>query len=115
VKTPDKQHLVYARFNEAKRAEIRGIITAALIEEHRRKPLGQGSDALERVKNFFSRPPTYALYSRVAMREWQIIRMPITPGQPPQLVDDVVHTDEMAAYHAVFLRHVADLMADGGK
>ncbi len=115
VKTPDKQHLVYARFNEAKRAEIKGLITGALIEEHRRKPLGQGSDALQRVKNFFSRPPTYALYSRVPMRTWQVIRMPITPGQPPQPVDEVVFDDEMTAYHAVFLRHVADLLADGEK
>jgi branched-chain amino acid transport system permease protein len=83
VHSSDRQHLVYARFNTEKRAEIRQLITAALIEEHRRKPLGQGSDALERVKNFFSRPPSYALYSRVPMREWQLIRVPVKPGAPP--------------------------------
>lgn len=110
MKTPDKQHLVYDRFNAAKRQEIKGLITAALIEEHRVKPLGQGSDSLERVKNFFSRPPRYGLYSRRAMREWQLIRLPIVPGEPPAPLDDQVYRDENTAYHAVFLRHVADLL-----
>ncbi len=109
--SPDKQHIVYARFNAAKRAEIKALITPALIEEHRLKPLGQGSDALERVKNYFARPPYYGLYSRTAMREWQLIRLPVTSGAPPQPLNDTVYRDENTAYHAVFLRHVEDLMA----
>jgi branched-chain amino acid transport system permease protein len=109
--SPDRQHLVYARFTAALRTTIKASITPALIEEHRLKPLGQNSDALERVKNFLSRPPRYALYSRVALREWQVIRMPIAPGQPPQPIDDRVYDDESTAYHAVFLQHLADLMA----
>ena len=110
----DKQHLVYARFTAALRAQIKSLITPALIEEHRQQPLGQGSDALERVKNFLSRPPTYALYARVPMREWQIIRMPIASGQPPQPIDAVCYRSEIEAYHAVFLKHVAELIADAG-
>ena len=109
--SPDKQHLVYARFNTALRAQIKALITPALIEEHRLKPQGQNSDALERVKNYFCHNPGYALYSRVALREWQVIRLPVVPGQRPQPVDDLVYTDEATAYHAVFLKHVADLMA----
>ena len=111
--SPDKQLLVYARFNAALRAQIKTLITPALIEEHRLQPLGQNSDALQRVKNFFSRPPSYALYSKVPLQEWQVIRMPIAPGLPPQPTDDVVYRDERTAYHAVFLQHVADLMAQG--
>lgn len=107
----DKQHFVYARFNTALRAQIKTLVTPALIEEHRLQPLGQNSDALERVKNFLSRPPSYALYSKVPMREWQVIRMPIVPGRPPQPLDSMVYHDERTAYHAVFLRHIADLMA----
>jgi len=106
----DKQHIVYARFNVAKRAEIKALITPALIEEHRLKPLGQGGDTLERVKNFFARPPFYGLYSRRAMREWQLIRLPVSPGAPPQPLNDTVYHDEKTAYHAVFLKHVEDLM-----
>lgn len=109
--TSDKQHLVYARFTAALRARIKTLITPALIEEHRLKPLGQGSDTLERVKNFLSRPPTYGLYSRAPMREWQVIRLPITPGKPPQPIDNVIYRDESSAYHALFLKHLEDLMA----
>lgn len=109
--TSDKQHLVYARFTAKLRTHIRTLITPALIEEHRLKPLGQGGDALERVKNFLCRPPTYGLYSRVPMREWQVIRLPITPGKPPQPIDSTIFRDESSAYHAVFLKHLEDLMA----
>lgn len=109
----DKQHLVYARFNTALRRHIKTLITPALIEEHRLKPLGQNSDALERVKNFLSRPPSYALYSKVPLREWQVIRVPIEPGAPPRPIDNSVYRDERTAYHAVFLQHIADLMAHG--
>ena len=111
--SPDKQHLVYTRFNTTLRAQIKALITPALIEEHRLKPLGQGSDALQRVKNFLSRPPSYALYSKVPLQEWQVIRMPIKPGLPPQPIDDVIYRDERTAYHAVFLQHLADIMTQG--
>jgi branched-chain amino acid transport system permease protein len=107
----DRQHQIYGYFNAELRNRVRALITPALIEEHRQCPLGQGSDALERVKNFLSRPPHYALYSRVPLREWQLIRMPVTPGEPPAPLDDSVYRSENEAYHALFLRHVADLMA----
>ena len=105
----DKQHLVYARFTATLAEQIRNLITPALIEEHRLKPLGQGSDALERVKNFFSRPPLFGLYARHAMREWQIIRLPVAGDRGPQPIDDTVYNTERDAYHAVFLKHVATL------
>jgi branched-chain amino acid transport system permease protein len=107
----DKQHLTYARFTATLRTHIKTLITPALIEEHRLKPLGQGSDDLERVKNFLSRPPAYGLYSRIPMREWQLIRLPIgAPGKMPQPIDGVIYRDEAKAYHAVFLQHLDDLM-----
>ena len=108
----DKQHLVYAQFNTTLRAHIKTLITAALIEEHRQRPLGQGSDALERVKNYFCRPPLFGLYSRRPMREWQIIRLPVALTQGPQPIDDSVFKSESDAYHAVFLKHVAHLMVN---
>ena len=107
----DKQVQTYALFNARLKQEIKALISPELIEEHRRQPLGRHSDALERVLNFFRRPPSYALYSRVAMREWQMIRMPIDPGAPPAPIDDIVYRSAEEAYHAVFMRHVNDLMA----
>ncbi len=110
IQNADKQAIVYEQFNEAMKQSIRALITEDLIDEYRRQPLGQHSDGLERVLNFFRRPPRYGLYARVACREFQVIRLPITPGAPPMLVDETVYTDESAAQHAVFLCHVADLM-----
>jgi len=109
--TTDKQHQTYALFNARLTTEIKGLITPALIEEHRRKPLGRHSDALERVLNFFRRPPAYALYSRVPMREWQLIRLPIDPTAPPTPIEETVYHSEADAMHAVFMRNVNDLMA----
>jgi branched-chain amino acid transport system permease protein len=110
--TVDRQHQAYALFNARLKAEIRASITPALIAEHRAKPLGRHSDALERVLNFFRRPPAYALYSRTPMREWQLIRLPIAAGSPPAPLDDTVYTSEAEAMHALFTRHVDDLLAN---
>ncbi|HMM74744.1 MAG TPA: hypothetical protein PJ986_03470 [Gammaproteobacteria bacterium] len=107
----DKQLQTYALFHAQLKDEIKALIGPELIEEHRRKPLGRHSDALERVLNFFRRPPAYALYSRVAFREWQLIRLPIDPTAPPTPIEDTVYRSENEAYHALFLRNVDDLMA----
>ena len=108
----DRQHQVYAVFNARLKAEIRGLVSPALIEEHRQAPLGPYSDALGRVVNFFRRPPQFGLYSPVPMRQWQIIALPITPGTPPQPLDEVCYSSEADAIHAVFLRHIAQLGAE---
>ncbi|MBK6659706.1 MAG: hypothetical protein IPG43_16850 [Proteobacteria bacterium] len=110
----DRQLLVYARFTEELRAEMRPLITEDLIEEHRRRPLGQHSDTLMRLLNMFRRAPAYALYSRVPCREFQVIRLPVSEGSEPTPVDDVVYTDQNEALHAVFLRNLEDLMRSGG-
>ena len=108
----DKQHLVYARFTAGLKTQIKSLITPALIEEHRLKPLGQTSDALERVKNYLSRPPAYGLYARVPMREWQIIRLPVVSGAPAAPIDQTIFRSEDEAYHAVFIKHIEDLLAN---
>ena len=110
--SPDRQHQVYAVFNARLKADIRGLVTPELIEEHRQHPLGPYSDALGRVVNFFRRPPQFGLYSPVPMRQWQIIALPITPGEAPQALDDTRYTSEAEAIHAVFLRHIAQLGAE---
>lgn len=110
----DRQLLVYARFTEELKAEIRPLITEDLIEEHRRRPLGQHSDTLMRLLNMFRRAPAYALYSRIPCQEFQVIRLPVTEGSEPTPVDNVIYTDQNEALHAVFLRNLEDLMRSGG-
>lgn len=103
----DRQLICLERFVAKVAAEITPLITAEVIEEHRRDPLGRHSDDLERILNFFRKGPSFALYSRVPCREFQVIRLPITPGAGPMPIDDVVYTDEDEAMHAVFLHHIA--------
>lgn len=110
----DRQLLVHARFSEELKAQMRPLITEDLIEEHRRRPLGQHSDTLMRLLNMFRRAPAYALYSRSACREYQVIRLPVTEGANPTPIDDIVYTDQNEALHAVFLRNLEDLMRSGG-
>lgn len=107
----DRQLEVLTRFDADLRRQIDALITDELIDEHRRKPLGQHSDALERVLNYFRRPPHFGLYSRVACREYQVIALPVAPGSAPEPVDEPVYYDKSEALHAVFLRHVDWLRA----
>lgn len=111
----DRQLLAYARFTEELKASLRPLVTEDLIEEHRRKPLGQHSDALMRLLNLFRRAPAYALYSRVPCREFQVIRLPVPDGGDPEPLDEVVYFDQNEALHAVFLRNLEDLMRGGDK
>jgi len=108
----DKQLVVLARFNANLRERLKSLITAEIIEEHRRKPLGQHSDPLERLLNYFRRPPRFALYSSRACREYQVVALPIAPGATPRPVDNHVYTDVDEAMHAVFLKHIELLNSD---
>lgn len=108
----DKQLIAYERFNDRLKTHLKSLINDALIEEHQQRPLGQHSDELERVLNFFRRPPKYGLYSRSPVREYQVISFPIEPHEPPRPVDDVVYRDKDTALHAVFLKHLEDLLAE---
>ena len=110
----DRQQLVYARFVEQQKAQLRPLITEDLIEEHRRRPLGQHSDGLMRLLNLFRRTPAYALYSRTPCLEFQVIRLPVPAGSEPHPIEDIVYTDQNEALHAVFLRNLEDLMRSAG-
>ena len=110
----DRQLLAYARFTEELKAQMRPLITEDLIEEHRRRPLGQHSETLMRLLNMFRRVPAYALYSRTPCVEFQVIRLPVAEGSAPNPIDDIVYTHQNEALHAVFLRNLEDLMRSGG-
>ena len=109
----DRDQLAHTLFTDKLKKRLRVLITEDLIEEHRRKPLGQHDDALERVLNYFRTPPRYALYSSKPCREYRVIKLPIVGGRPPHPVDDEIYTDENEAMHAVFLKHVEDLLKEG--
>jgi branched-chain amino acid transport system permease protein len=111
-RSADQQQTVHRRFNANLRGHLSSLITPELIEEHRQKPLGQHSDNLERLLNYFRRPPHYALYSPSVCREFQIVALPIARGSSPQPLEAKIYTDEKEALHAVFLKHIEMLNSD---
>ena len=106
---PDQQLVYFARFDERLRKHLHSLLTDELIAEHKASPQGKHSDGLERVLNYFRRPPKYGLYSRSAT-EYQLIGLPVAPGGSPEPLNGRIFTSKDAATHAVFLRHVEDFL-----
>jgi len=113
VAVVDRQLQVYADWDAKQRERIKALITDELIEEHARKPLGQHSDALERVLAYFRRQPQPGKYTIVAVRPWEDYRIGALSGTRGQtariLPDSDAYPTEEAAMHGIFLRRVRDL------
>jgi branched-chain amino acid transport system permease protein len=112
----DKQ-LVYRRlFDKRLRDRLKTTITPALIAEHKVKPLGQHSDALDRLLNYFRREEMADKYAILRVGplsscSYRVMAISGDVGQPPRLVDDKLYPTLNEAYHAVFLLRVNDLLA----
>jgi len=112
----DKQ-LVYLRlFDKRIRDALKTTINPELIAEHKAKPLGQHSDALDRLLNYFRReemPDKYAILRVGHLRActYKVLAFSGRPGHPPRVVDDKLYPTLDEAYHAVFLLRVNDLLA----
>ena len=114
MESGDRQLLVYADWDRKQRERIRELVTDELVEEHARMPLGQHSDALERILAYFRRQPNAGKYVVVAAEPWQEYRIAVLSGRRgelPRLLDDETFTSEEAAMHGVFLRRIRDLGA----
>jgi branched-chain amino acid transport system permease protein len=106
--------LIYEqRFNKRLREHLKTLITPELIEEHKQKPLGQHSDSLERVLNYFRRAPVenkYSLLEIEANRKYRVIALSGQKGIPPREIDERIFHSKNEALHAVFLKRVQELM-----
>ena len=110
----DRDEVYQERFDRQLRVHLKTLITPALIEEYRTSPLGQHSDDLERVLNYFRRAPfegKYVLFELEANRKYKIVTTTAQQGGLPQDVDGTIYTDKNEALHAVFLKRVDALMA----
>lgn len=110
----DKSVIAKRVFERDLRGRLRSWISPDLIAEHERKPLGQHSDHLERMLNYFRKAPIpdkYAVYCEEPFARYRVVALSGLPGVPPRVVDDKVYDSLDAAYHAVFLRRVNDLRA----
>lgn len=109
----DKDSLYFRRFDKMQRDYLKELISPEIIEEHRRQPLGQHSEALERVLLYFRRAKMddkYALHAASPNGPYKIIAFSGVRGVSPRLVDDREFGSLDEAYHGVFMRRVHDLL-----
>ena len=105
--------MYFRRYDKVQRDYLKQLICPEIIEEHRQKPLGQHSEALERVLLYFRRAKMddkYALHRLGAKGPFKIIAFSGTRGVSPRIVEDREYASEEEGYHGVFMRRVHDLM-----
>lgn len=108
----DRQVLVYEDWSAKQRRAIAALITDGLIEEHRVRPLGQHSDDLERVLQYFRRQPQVGKYIGVMTKPWAEYKIGVLSGvrgQPAEILQDETFRTEEDVLHGIFLRRVRDL------
>lgn len=108
----DKQLLVFDDWDRKQRERLRRLVSDALIEEHKLQPLGQHSDALDRLLAYFRRQPVVGKELIIAVRPWEEYRIALMSGArgvPYELLDETFPTEE-AAMHGIFLRRIRHLM-----
>ena len=111
----DKQQIYSRRFDFRLRNHLKTLVTDDVIAEHKAKPLGQHSDALSRLLNYFRRTDVldkYAIEQIGSLKEakYKILAFTGIPGKPPRVVDERIYNSKNDAYHAVFLMRINDLL-----
>jgi branched-chain amino acid transport system permease protein len=109
----DKDALYQQRFDKMQRDYLKGLVCDEIIEEHRSKPLGQHSEALERLLLYFRRAPQvdkYAIRRESFEGPHKIVAFSGERGTSPRVVEDKEYATIEEAYHGVFLRRIYDLL-----
>jgi len=123
ISAPDQQ--AYDEIDESiAEREILPRINDDLIQEHKEKPIGEHSDDLERVLNYFRRQPMEGKYVTLETKkfeEFYIGKLPGVRGEPPEKLENPLGSIDEAedlpyplqsveqAEHAVFLKRIEDL------
>ncbi len=114
IEIHDKDQIAWRRFDKRTRDHLKTLVSPDVIEEHRRNPLGQHTEALERILTYFRKGPLadkYAVFAKQPFAEYQVVAISGRLGIPPRLVDETTYATLPDAYHAVFLRRINDLMS----
>jgi branched-chain amino acid transport system permease protein len=113
IETNDQGEVYRRRFEEMQRDFLKTLLTPEVVEEHRRSPQGQHSEALERLLIYFRRGPQagkYAITADQQLKAYRIVALSGQRGVPPREVEDKVYASAAEAQHGVFLRRVQDLL-----
>ncbi|MDH3608454.1 MAG: branched-chain amino acid ABC transporter permease [Gammaproteobacteria bacterium] len=109
----DKDYLYHRRFDKMQRDYLKNLVCDELMDEHKNKPLGQHSEALERLLLYFRRVPQndkYAIKRDENSNTFKIVAFSGVRGMSPRLVEDKEYKTIEDAYHGVFVRRVYDLL-----
>ncbi|MFC0242734.1 branched-chain amino acid ABC transporter permease [Rhodopseudomonas telluris] len=109
----DKDQVYFRRFDKMQRDFLKRLVSDALIAEHKSKPLGQHSEALERLLIYFRRQGQIDKYAIMVLEEFKAYRIVALSGHrgtAPRMVEDRNYETPDEAYHALFLRRVQDLL-----
>ena len=109
----DKDEVYRRRYDKMQREYLKTLVSDEVIEEHKNKPLGQHSEALERLLYYFRRAgmnDKYIVKCDVPFKKYKIMALSGERGRSPRLVEDKIYENSNAAYHGIFLRRVQDLM-----
>ena len=113
TETRDKDQIYWRRYDKMQRDYLKKLVSPEVIEEHARSPLGQHSEALERLLLYFRRAPMsdkYAIITVEAFKAYRIVALSGQRGVAPRLVEEKIYASPEAAYHGVFMRRVQDLL-----
>jgi branched-chain amino acid transport system permease protein len=113
TETPDKDAVFRRRFDKLQRDFLKTLVRPEIIEEHRRSPSGQHSEALDRLLIYFRGRPQVGKYAIAVVelfKAYRIVALSGHRGVAPRVVEDKVYASEDEAYHGVFLRRVQDLL-----
>jgi branched-chain amino acid transport system permease protein len=109
----DKDMVYWRRYDKMQRDYLKTLVTPEVIEEHRRCPLGQHSEPLERLLLYFRRQPQvdkYAITVVQPFKAYRIVALSGHRGVAPRVVEDKIYASPEDAYHGVFMRRVQDLL-----
>lgn len=93
-------------------AQLATLVTAEIVEEHRRSPSGHHSPALAQILTFLRQAPTegkLAAYAVVPHKQWQVVRLSGVQGVPHDMADPRRYDSEEAVAHEIFLRRLDEL------
>lgn len=109
----DRQAEYFTAFDDRIRATLRSLVSDDIVEEHRLKPLGQHSDALDRLLNYFRRG---GMAGKLGLLQedrdkqlYKIVRFSGARGVLSTVEHDEVYPSLKDGYHAIFLRRIAEL------
>jgi hypothetical protein len=105
----DLDAVIGARFHARRVESLRPLITAALVEEHQRAPLGPHSDALQHVVNYLGLFPIDGkLITEDDGGRWFVCRLVGFPAVRAERVAGPLES-EAQAFHEVFRQRLLDV------